>query len=127
MIQSDFKDWIDKYFAGVVLEVVEKINGTEAAPSAYFHKRMLTPVFSTSGKWEAINADYGHVMADVVSMDSPLPLKKRDSQGGASGRIPKSGQKLWLNETQLTDLDTLIATGGTKAQIAEKILRIPRA
>lgn len=121
MVQSDFKDWIDKYFAGVVLEVVEKINGTEAAPSAYFHKRMLTPVFSTSGKWEAINADYGHVMADVVAMDSPLPLKKRDSQGGASGRIPKSGQKLWLNETQLTDLDTLIATGGTKGQIGEKI------
>jgi hypothetical protein len=43
-------------------------------------------------------------------MDSTLPLKRRDSISKASGDIPKIGMELWLNETQLTELDTLVAT-----------------
>lgn len=121
MEQSYFKDWIDKYFPGLVTEVVEKINGTEQAPTPYFHKRMLKQEYSTSGKWESVSANYTNVMADVVAMDSPLPLKKRDSMAGASGKIPKMGQELSLNEEQLTDLDTVVATGGTKGQIYDKI------
>ncbi|KAA6441464.1 hypothetical protein FEM33_01645 [Dyadobacter flavalbus] len=128
MEQSYFKDWIAKYFPGLVTQVVESINGTLNTPSPYFHIRMLTKEFSVTGKWESINANYTNVMADVVALDSPLPLKKRDSIGGASGKIPKMGGKLQLNEEQLTDLDTTIAVGGTKAQIFAKIFEdTPRA
>lgn len=121
MEQSYFKDWIEKYFPGLVTQVVETINGTEKTPSPYYHQRMLKKEFSVTGKWESVNANYTNVMADVVALDSPLPLKKRDSMGGASGKIPKMGQEMALNEEQLTDLDTTIAIGGTKAQIFDKI------
>ncbi|MBO9660064.1 MAG: major capsid protein, partial [Chitinophagaceae bacterium] len=65
------------------------------------------------GKWEGINATNTLVMADVVSMDSTLPLKKRDAVSRASGDIPKMGMKMYLNEKQLTDLDTIVAQGAT--------------
>lgn len=106
MQESLFIEYINKFFAGIVLNVVTRLNGSEN-PQPYYHRRMLNKKFSISGKWDALSAEYGIVAADVVAMDSQLPLKRRDALSTASGDIPKQGLKMMLNENQLTKLDTL--------------------
>lgn len=120
MEQSIFIQWINKYFPGLVIRSVETLNGT-TNPLTYLYKRMLRPDFSVSGKWEAVSVANSMVAADVVAMDSPLPLKKRDSLGRASGDIPKLGMELALRETQLTELDTLALMQGSEAQLVAKL------
>ena len=88
---------------------------------------MLRKQFSITGKWEAISILNTRVSADYVAMDSSLPLKMRDSIGKVSGDIPKSGMELWLNETQLTELDALIATKVEEKVIVAKLFSdLPR-
>lgn len=106
MEPSLFTAWVAKYFKPLVAKVVEKINGTKT-PQTYLHKTMLRKEYSPTLKWNSINVDGSTVAADVVAMDSPLPLKKRDSISKADGDIPKLGMKLALNERTMTDLDIL--------------------
>ncbi|AUD00941.1 major capsid protein [Spirosoma pollinicola] len=120
MEQSLFLQWVAKYFPGIVLRTTATLNNSTNGPT-YLHKTMLTEDLSVTGKWESINTQNTLVAADVVAMDSALPLKKRDSISRFSGDIPKLGMKLQLNEKQLTDLDTLIAQGATDAQIVAKL------
>lgn len=108
MEQSLFIQFITKWFPGIVLGVVEKLNDTKNALT-YLHKRLLRTDYSVTGKWESLSGTYTQVMADVVSMDSSLPLKKRDSIAKATGDIPKMGIELKLNERQLTDIGVLQA------------------
>jgi hypothetical protein len=126
MEQSLFLQWVQKYFPGITLAVIETLNGTTLAPT-YLHRTFLRKDFSVTGKWESLSAAYSLVMADVVAMDSSLPLKKRDAIAKASGDIPKMGMELKLNERQLTDLDTLIAQGATNQQVLAKLFAdVPR-
>ena len=120
MEQSLFIKYVSKFFPGITLKVVENLNDTKN-PLTYLHRSLLKKDYSVTGKWESINSANTMVMADVVAMDSPLPLKKRDSISKANGDIPKMGMELKLNEKQLTDLDTLVAQGGTDAQILQKL------
>jgi len=106
MEPSLFTAWVAKYFKPLVAKVVEKINGTKT-PLTYLHKTMLRKEYSPTLKWNSINVDGSTVAADVVSMDSPLPLKKRDAISKADGDIPKLGMKLALNERTMTDLNIL--------------------
>lgn len=110
MEQSLFVQYITKFFKGIVLGVTEKLNGTKNALT-YRFKIMLRTETSITGKWESFLSDNTFVMADVVAMDSSLPLKMRDSLSKASGNIPKMGQERKLNETQLTELQVLTAQG----------------
>ena len=70
-------------------------------------KQLLKTDYSVDGRWASLTGQYTRVAADVVAMDSPLPLKKRDSLEKASGELPKMGMELFLNEKQMTDIDTL--------------------
>jgi len=115
MDQSKFLTYIQKYFTGFVALVTKTINGSKD-PLKYRYKTMLTPKQSTDGKWSSITADNQNVAADVVAMDSPLPLKTRPAIATASGDIPKLGMEMKMNENQLDQLDTLIAK---KADITE--------
>ena len=85
------------------------------------YKNLLNPDFSADGKWASILADYSRVAADVVSLDSELPLKKRDSLSTATGDIPKLGMKLYLTEKQMKDIDNMIAQGLSVNLIINKI------
>lgn len=88
---------------------------------------MLTPAYNASGKWDTLSINNQIVMADVIAMDSSLPVKSRPAVARASGDIPKVGMELFLNEKQLTDLDTLIAQGGTQQQIVNVLFNdIPK-
>jgi len=121
MEESLFKEWLQKYFSGITVEVVEELNGENRGPQTYLHITELEPLFSVTGKWETVLNSFTTVSADVVAMDSPLPLKKRDRLSGASGDIPKKGMHMQLNENQLTELDTLIATGVPDSVIIQRI------
>lgn len=77
----------------------------------YLFKDKLTPVFSADGRWTSILAEYTRVAADVVALDSEIPLKSRDTLETASGTIPKLGMKLYLTEKQMKDVDAMIAQG----------------
>jgi len=120
MEQSLFIKYVNSHFKGITVSVVEKLNDTKL-PLSYLHRRMLKKDFSVSGKWESISVANSQVMADVVSMDSSLPLKKRASFSKANGDIPKMGMELKLNERQLTELDTLVASGAADSVILRKL------
>lgn len=125
MEESLFLEYIQKWFPGIVTNVVETLNDTKN-PRPFYHKRMLTKQYSVTGKWESVSSANTRVAADVVAMDSALPLKKRDSLSKASGDLPKMGMKMWLNEKQLTELDVLgNQLGGSNAEAVQKqMLRI---
>jgi hypothetical protein len=120
MEQSLFIEWVNKYLPGVTVAIVEKLNDTKN-PLTYLHRRMLKKNFSVGGEWKAITANNTLVMADVVAMDSELPLKKRDTISKASGDIPKMGMELKLTEKQLTELDVLVKTQASESQILAKL------
>ncbi len=118
--QSQFIKYIQKYFTGFVARVTKTLNGTDKAP-LYLHKSMLTPKQSIDGKWTSITSDNQNVAADVVAMDSPLPLKLRPSLSTASGDIPKLGMEMKMNENQLDQLDTMIAKNADDADVVVEL------
>ena len=108
------------FFKAIAKDIVERVNGKKT-PLTYLHKEMLTQELSTDLKWQTLNVDGSVVSADVVSMDSELPLKKRDSFGTASGDIPKLGMKLALNEKTMSDIDVLQARNVETKTLVGKI------
>lgn len=114
------------FFKAIAKDIVERVNGKKT-PLTYLHKEMLTQELSTDLKWQTLNVDGSVVSADVVSMDSALPLKKRDSFGTASGDIPKLGMKASLNEKTMSDIDVLQARNvETKTLVGKIFADTPR-
>lgn len=108
MNQSLFIEYVSKIWPKLSLYVNEKTNGRKE-PLKYFHKEMLTPVYSADQKWEGTSANVTFVAADMVSLDSPLPLKKRDAIATASGVLPKIGMKKRLSETDINAINIMKA------------------
>lgn len=121
MNESLYFEYVKKFFPQLVISVVERLNGKRAATLTYLYKDLLTPTFSADGRWSSVLAEYSRVAADVVSLDSELPLKSRDSLETASGDIPKMGMKLYLTEKQMKDIDAMVAQGYPWAMIAQKV------
>ena len=120
MEKSLFPQWVDRLFKVFAQKIVEKLNGTKE-PLTYLHRTMLRKTFSPTLKWGSLSSSNTVVSADVVAMDSSLPLKKRDSLRKADGDIPKLGLKLYLNETTMNELNILLATGGQDQEILRKL------
>lgn len=121
-----FLQWVQQYFPGLVTRVVQRYNDQNVA-NQYLFQKFLRKDFSVDGKWETLTVNNTLIAADIIAMDSSIPLKRRPSLGRASGDIPKLALELNKREKQLTDLHTLIArlsgTGGNaEAQITAKIL-----
>lgn len=127
MEKSLYFDFTKKFFPQLVTSIVEKLNEKRQSSLPYLYKSLLTPTFSADGRWASILAEYNRVAADVVALDSELPLKSRDSITTANGDIPKMGLKLYLTEKQMKDIDAMIAQGQNFATIANKIFDdVPR-
>lgn len=120
MLKSLFPEYVKKWFAPLIKQVAETINGSVEKPK-YLFKAMLKETYSPDLKWGSLSSNGSVVAADIVSMDTSLPLKKRDSMGKATGDIPKSGMKLVLTEKQLSDIDIMKAKGGKEAEVVRKI------
>jgi len=120
MEKSLFPQWVDKYFKSFALKIVETVNGTKT-PLTYLHKTMLRKTFSTTLKWGSVSNNGAIVRADIVALDSSLPLKRRDSIQVANGDIPKLGMKMYLNETTMSELRTLLAIGGKESEVLRSL------
>lgn len=120
MEASLYIEQVKAYFPGVAARVVTNLNGTANAAinRTYRHLTMLTKQFSPDLKWQSVTTVSNNaVAADLIAMDSEIPLKSRDSLGGASGDVPKIGMKKWLNEKQLTNLDIISRIPNQNAQL----------
>lgn len=130
MNPSIFAEFVAAYFAQFSAGMSARLRGSEQLPPRYFFLRMLREDMSVTGKWEALSGGNGRIAADVVALDSQLPLKARPSITRASGDITKLGLKLAMNENQLTALDALVAqrtiramAGGDTARLDNDIAR----
>lgn len=121
MEKSLYFEYVRKYFPKLILSIVEKLNDANQTQLSYMFKQLLSTEYSVDGRWESLVGQYTRVAADVVAMDSPLPLKKRDSMSRKSGELPKMGMELFLNEKQMTDIDTMLALGTDVDTIVQKI------
>lgn len=108
MEQSLFHQYVAAWFKGIISGIVEKINGSKEQPK-YLFKTMLKKLYSPTLKWQSLSSNGNIVAADVVAMDTELPLKKRDAIKIADGDIPKLGMKKYLGEKDLTNIDILVS------------------
>jgi len=120
MEKSLFQRFVTRYFGGVALRLTNLINDKKL-PNTYLYREMLRPKFSATLKWNTLTVKGRAIMADVVSLDSPFPLKKRGSISRAEGDVPKIATKRSLNETQMTDIMILEAdpSGDNSVEIAK--------
>lgn len=120
MEKSLFPQWVEKNLSAIALKIVETLNGSKN-PLTYLHKTMLRKNYSTTLQWGSISSNGTVVRADIVAMDSSLPLKRRDSINKATGDIPKLGMKMYLNEHIMNELRLLTNTSGNEKQILIKL------
>ena len=123
MEKSLYFEYTEQWFPGLVREIAEKLNEKRMGANAltYLYREHLSPAYSADGRWASVTAEYTRVAADVVSLDSELPLKSRDAITTATGSIPKLGLKLYLTEKQMKDLDAMIATNTPPAQVIQNM------
>lgn len=120
MQTSLFTEIVEKYFRLVIGKITEKFNGNKTEP-VLLHKTMLTEEYSADLSWGSTDLNHSIVAADVVSLDSSLPLKKRGKIGNASGTIAKLGVKFRKGEKQITNINIMIARGADEATVASKV------
>lgn len=121
MEKSLYYEYTHKNFPALVTEIVETLNEKRQQTLPYFYRNALVPTFSADGRWASVLAEYTRVAADIVSLDSELPLKSRDSLSTATGELPKMGLKKYLSEKQMKDIDAMIALNYPFPAIANKI------
>ena len=121
MLRSLFSELIEKYFPVLAGDIEERINGERVEPTM-LHKTMLTEEYSADLTWGSTDLNRSIVAADVVSLESSLPLKKRDVIESASGTIPKLGLKYERGEKFISDINVMRAKGVDEEQIAVKVL-----
>lgn len=119
MKQSLYVQYVS-YLTAIIVSIVTRINGGKTELT-YLHKSMLTKELSTDLKWSSLSVNSTIVAADVVAMDSNLPLKSRDSITSATGEIPKLGMKMKMSEKQMSDIDILVNRKADTKVIVEKI------
>lgn len=120
MQQSLFTEIVEKYFRLVIGKITEKFNGQSAEPTL-LHKTMLAEEYSPDLNWGSTEIGNSIVAADVVALDSPLPLKKRGKINNASGSVTKLGVKFRKGERDILNLRTMIARGADEATVASKV------
>lgn len=128
MNESLFHAYIAKFFPKLQM-FIEKVNGKRNGALTYLHKdtSILRREFSPDNKWESGSVDTRYVAADFVSMDSELPVKSRDTIASANGKIPKSGMKRIMKESDITNINIMKAQGATPQRIAQKLANDPVA
>ena len=120
MEASLYSQVISQYFKPVVGQITEKYNG-ENTPAKYMHLNMLTPEYSADMTWGSTDLNNSVVAADVVSMDSSLPLKRRPSFGNAKGTICKQGMKKRMGEKEQKDIKILLAQDNRMNEVIRKL------
>lgn len=120
MEASLYSQIIAQYFSPVIGQITEKFND-ENHLATYLHKTMLDNEYSADMTWGSTDINNSVVAADVVSMDSSLPLKRRPSMSNAKGTICKVGMKKRLGEKEQKDIKILMSQGNKETEIVRKL------
>lgn len=128
MVQSQFVEYIRKIFPRLQ-NVVDTVNGKRNGDNkrTYLHKSMLRKVYSADQKWSNAAVNTTYVAADMVSMNSPLPIKSRDAIAHANGSLPKIGMKKIMFESDINAVNIMKAQGAEWTNIANKLTFDPIA
>lgn len=128
MVQSQFVEYIRKIFPRLQ-NVVDTVNGKRNGEQkrTYLHKIMLRKVYSADQKWSNAAVNTTYVAADMVSMNSPLPIKSRDAIAHANGSLPKIGMKKIMFESDINAVNIMKAQGAEWTNIANKLTSDPIA
>lgn len=118
---SFYAEYVKTYFPQLVTEIVEYLNEKRNQTESFLYRDLLIPEYTEDGRWGSVTGKYQHVAADVVALDSELPLKSRGTLEVAHGDIPKMGMKLYLTEKQMKEIDTMIAQNRSVDAIVQKI------
>ena len=122
MEKTRFPELTDKFFPQLVEMLAKKINGEIADdPTTYYYKQWLTPRYSVDLKYGSKSVDTNVVVADVISMDSRLPVKSRGSMAQFYGDIPKQGLSFKKGERLLADIEIMKARGASDTEIASEL------
>lgn len=120
MGESIWASYILKYFGGLSKKYYETWNNKLTQPELMF-KTMTTDEFSVDGTWDSAEIKNSVVAADIVSTNSSLPLKKRDSFGFVKGKLPKLGMEKKKNEDDIERINLMKAKGTTENAIVNAI------
>lgn len=121
-----FLEIVESFFRLIVGKVTEKINGKKTEEQL-LHKVLLTEEYSADLTWGSTELNTSIVAADVVALDSSLPLKRRDKISSASGTVPKIGIKFRKGEKTITDINIMRARGASEDEVVRKIFNdVPR-
>ena len=119
---------IAQYSPKLARQIVDQITAQAAnQDSRYSFLTMLRPEYTPDLSWTSLASSGRIVEADLVAMDSSIPLKLRPSTKGATGDIPKIGTARKLNERQLKTLQMLLLqynanVGALQAQFKDRII-----
>lgn len=123
---SLFPQITERYFSKFVGKVTETINGKPKEEQPLF-KQFLTEEYSVDCNWGTTNFNQSIVSADIVSLESSVPLKSRGAIASAQGSIPKLAIGYEKGEKILQDINVMIATGRLSSDVATKVLDdVPR-
>lgn len=128
MERSIYADLIGRIFprlGNLVQRVNERRNGKKAI--TYLHKTMLRLEYSPDQKWESASVNSKYVSADMVAMDSPIPIKSRPSLRHADGTIPKIAVGYTMKESQMNAINIMRAQGRAWQEVAAKLAEDPIA
>lgn len=89
MEKSLYFEYVRKYFPKLILSIVEKLNDANQTQLSYMFKQLLSTEYSVDGRWESLVGQYTRVAADVVAMDSPLPLKNAIQWPAKAASFPR--------------------------------------
>lgn len=116
---SIFQNLIEQFMPMLGLYVSEKVNGKNERERTYLHKQRLTTVYSPDQKWEGTSANTRYVKADYVSLDSPLPLKRRGQISTSNGKLPKVGIRKVMNETDINNINIMNAQLSALSEVSD--------
>lgn len=119
MEKSFFYELIKDLFPNIT----EKIVAEKLGNPMYSFMDNLDEEFTLNGTFQVITGQNVTTKIDIISKDSPLPLKNRPAIRTAQGELPKLGGKKKFNETQLMNARTMLLTPNVpKLSIIRNIL-----
>lgn len=120
IIPSQFDELIAGGLDPVVVALQETFNGENVQPG-YSFRNYLSRRYSPDGSWKTLGVDNGLIAADIIPLDSPLPVKERPSIKQATGEAFKIGTELPMNESDLKQLRLL-----ARSASATEMLQVQR-
>lgn len=73
IVSSEFDSLIKAGLSPVVLALQQYYNGSNVVPT-YSFRQGLGKKYSVDGTYKALGVDNGLIVADVIALDSPLPV-----------------------------------------------------